>query len=81
MQRIIAVEENLTNVNQALRSAGFETVSLDENSKSANLGAIVVSGQDQNFMGMHDISTKVPVISAEGRSAQEVVDLVRNRMA
>lgn len=78
MSKLVAVEDSLNNVNQALRGAGFETVGLD--ASSSGVGAIVVSGQDQNFLGMHDTQGKVPVISAEGRSADEVVQLVRDRM-
>ncbi len=78
MPKLVAVEDMLNNVNQALRGAGFETVSLD--SGSAGVGAIVISGQDQNFLGMHDSEGKVPVISAEGRSADEVVQMVRDRI-
>jgi hypothetical protein len=73
----VAVESNLTNVDQALQSGGFQTVGLEDSSLN-DVSAIVVSGQDKNFLGMQDTSRKIPVINAEGLSAEDVVNQVKN---
>jgi hypothetical protein len=73
----VAVESNLTNVDQALQSGGFQTVGLEDSSLN-DVSAIVVSGQDKNFLGMQDTSRKIPVINAEGLSAEDVVHQVKN---
>jgi hypothetical protein len=76
----VAVESNLTNVDQALQSGGFQTVGLEDSSLN-DVSAIVVSGQDKNFLGMQDTSRKIPVINAEGLSAEDVVNQVKNHIS
>jgi hypothetical protein len=76
----VAVESNLTNVDQALQSGGFQTVGLEDSSLN-DVSAIVVSGQDKNFLGMQDTSRKIPVINAEGLSAEDVVHQVKNHIS
>jgi hypothetical protein len=76
----VAVESNLTNVDQALQSGGFQTVGLEDSSLN-DVSAIIVSGQDKNFLGMQDTSRKIPVINAEGLSAEDVVHQVKNHIS
>lgn len=80
MVRKIAVETGLDNVAAELRQRGFETVELQADSFSwDNVQAAVVSGMDTNLMGIEDTATVVPVISADGLSADEVVDIIERR--
>ena len=68
----ICVERSLDNVRQALAQAGYEVVELTkENLK--NCDCCIITGQDQNMMGMADTVTKARVINARGMSADEVV--------
>lgn len=73
MQGIVAVEQNLSNVIDLLEMEGYEVVDLDRVSLDA-VDAVVVSGADINLMNMQDTLTEVPVISAAGKSPQEVLD-------
>jgi Uncharacterised protein family (UPF0180). len=73
IQGIIAVEPNLTNVMDLLETEGYEVVALDR-SNLDTVDAIVVSGADINLMNVQDTLTEVPVISAAGKSAAEVLD-------
>lgn len=73
MQGIIAVEQNLSNVIDLLETEGYEVVALDQANFDA-VDAIVVSGADINLMNIQDTLTEVPVISAAGKSAQEILD-------
>lgn len=73
MQGIVAVEQNLSNVIDLLEMEGYEVVDLDRASLDA-VDAVVVSGADINLMNMQDTLTEVPVISAAGKSPQEVLD-------
>jgi Uncharacterised protein family (UPF0180) len=72
----VAVEQGLSDIQQALQENGHEVVSM-ENLKNAS--CCVISGQDHNMMGMSDIFTQAPVINADGMSAQEVVQEVNTR--
>ncbi|WNS73505.1 YkuS family protein [Bacillus sp. DTU_2020_1000418_1_SI_GHA_SEK_038] len=76
----IAVEQSLTNVSDALREKGYDVVDLRSAADAENCSACVVTGMDNNFMGMHDIVTKAPVIEASGLSADEVCQQVEQRL-
>ncbi|MDR7868762.1 MAG: YkuS family protein [Sporomusaceae bacterium] len=73
IQGIIAVEQNLSNVIDLLETEGYEVVALD-NTDLDSVDAIVVSGADINLMNIQDTLTDVPVISAAGKSAEEILD-------
>jgi len=74
----IAVEGNLPNIRKALENNGYEVVNMDSKNL-ASCACCVISGVDQNMMGMEDIVTQVPVISAEGMSEQEIVKEVQSK--
>ena len=76
MYKMIAVEEGLTNVIQALHNAGFKTTSL-EGQPLQNVRAAVVKGDGTDILAP-EWSVKVPVINASGRSADEIVDVLRD---
>lgn len=75
----VCVEDNLGNVKDVLQRNGFEVVSLQGNQIPA-CDCCVISGVDQNVMGMADRATEVNVINAEGLTAEEVLDEVRQRV-
>lgn len=76
---IVAVEDGLDNIREALEEAGFLVVGMDPEDLS-RADAVVISGGDIDVLQMEDIEADVPVISAEGRSADEVVDDVSERL-
>ena len=79
MYKMIAVEEGLVNVNQALNDAGFKTTHL-EGSTLRNCQAVVVKGDGTDILAP-EWSVSLPVIKASGRSADEIVDLLRDRLS
>ena len=68
----IAVEDSLTNVSNYLRNQGCDVCSLTEEKNLDRCDAVVVSGQDDNFMGMQDTLTKAIVVDATGKTEEEV---------
>lgn len=78
MYKKIAVEGGLTNVTEALENAGFQTSSL-EGEIFYNVRAVVVKGDGTSILAP-EANFKVPVINAAGRTAEEVVDLLRDRL-
>jgi len=76
MEKQIAVEQGLDNVSQALRSAGYQVVKLEQG-QLQNVQCVVVSGGDDNMMGIQTTMTKAPVINAQGLSPQEIVQKIR----
>lgn len=75
----VAVEPNLTQVVNALKDAGYEVVEM-EPGRSQRVDSIVVAGMSKDLMGISDTETRVPVINAEGLTAEEVLEQVRRRM-
>ncbi|PLS17702.1 hypothetical protein CVD28_10765 [Bacillus sp. M6-12] len=76
----IGVEQSLTNVQQALRDRGHEVVQLRQESDANGCQCCVISGQDENVMGMQATSVQASVIDASGLTAEEVCQQVESRI-
>lgn len=76
----IGVEQSLSAVQQALRDKGHDVVELKQENDSQNCDCCVISGMDQNVMGMQDTSMQGSVINAHGLSADEVCQEVESRL-
>jgi hypothetical protein len=72
----IAIEDGLSGVKEALQNNGYEVVSMDQASEAA---CAVVTGLDPNVMGIADTHTQASIIQAEGLSANEILDEVKQR--
>lgn len=80
MARRIAVEEGLANVEQALAAHGFEVTKMTSGTGN-HVDAVVVTGLSANMLGVHDTQgNTMPVIRAEGMTADEVVHEVSHRL-
>lgn len=76
----VGVEESLTDVEQALQARGHQVVALHNEQDAADCDCCVVSGQQDNMMGMADTTTEASVISAEGLTAEEVCERVESKV-
>lgn len=79
MYKMIAVETGLENVTRALHDAGFKTTPL-EGEALKNVRAVVVKGDGTDVLAP-EWPVKFPVINASGRSADEIVDILRDRLS
>lgn len=77
--RRVAVEDGLSNVSRALRDAGFQVTGTGPGDLQG-VQAVVVSGGDSNIMQMEDIKTRVPVLNASGRTPEEIVKTLKERL-
>ncbi len=69
----VAVEKSLSNVKDYLKEQGYDVESLENNKDKINsFDAIVVTGQNSNFLGMHDTSTNGTVVYAKGLTPEDV---------
>lgn len=76
--RKVAVEKSLKNVKTYLETQGFNVSDLESGQKNLNdFDAIVVSGQDSNFLGDQTTSSKATVISAKGRTVEDIYNQLR----
>ncbi|MEW6183266.1 MAG: YkuS family protein [Bacillota bacterium] len=73
----IAVDENLSNVRSLLTQEGFEVVPPAE---SSGASAFVISGMQENLLGIEDITEAVPVVDARGMTPQEVLSSLKDRL-
>ncbi|NLG32841.1 MAG: YkuS family protein [Syntrophomonadaceae bacterium] len=71
MKRIIAVEDNLAPVKEYLIEKGCQVIEIEE-AEYNDVDVLVISGSDEDIMGMEDILDEVPVISAQGRSPEDI---------
>ncbi len=68
----MAIEEGLSNVRRAVEARGWQAVPLDE-ARRAAVDAIVCTGQDDDIFGDESLEVDVPVIQAQGLTAEEVL--------
>ncbi|WP_017727114.1 YkuS family protein [Halalkalibacterium ligniniphilum] len=76
----IGVEQSLTAVQEELKEKGYDVVQLKTEQDAQGCDCCVITGQDQNVMGMSDTTIQGAVIRANGMSAQEVCQEVEERL-
>jgi len=76
----IAIDNSLKNVQNYLENKGYTVELLKDNDNLNGYDAIVVSGQKNNFLGIHDTVTKAPVINAHGMTPEEIHREIENRL-
>ncbi|HOV80142.1 MAG TPA: YkuS family protein [Bacillota bacterium] len=77
MGKVIAVEEGLTNVRDALARNGYTVVRPGRGGKA---DAVVITGIDKDFAGMQDIAGNSVVIDASGKTADEIISDLKRRL-
>ena len=76
----IGVEQSLTDVSQALQEKGYEVVTLKQEQDAKGCDCCVITGQDQNVMGISNVVTVGSVISAQGLTADQICEQVESRV-
>jgi hypothetical protein len=67
----IAVEDGLDNIREMLEDEGYRVVDLEEQAK--NIDAVVLTGMDDDLMGIANMDTEGFVIDASGRQPEEIL--------
>lgn len=78
----VAIEPNLTNVKDYLEDQGCECVTLDA-SNGDNLSifdAIVITGQEDDILGIEDTNIDAVIIEASGMTPEEVYEEIQDIM-
>lgn len=76
----IGVEQSLTDVQQALREQGYDVQELKQESDANGCDCCVITGQDQNMMGIQNVITQGSVINASGLTAEQICEEVKNKV-
>ncbi|MEC9489091.1 MAG: YkuS family protein [Halanaerobium sp.] len=69
--RRVAIEDDLSNVKNYLESRGYQVFPIDRVGLE-EIEAVVLRGTDNNLMGMQAIKTNAPIVSAEGRTPEDI---------
>lgn len=77
----IGVESALSDVKEALNQMGHEVVDLRSESDVSGCDCCIISGQDKDVMGMGDVTIAGPVINAHGQNAEDVCDMVTEKLS
>jgi hypothetical protein len=76
----IGVEQSLTDVQQGLQSMGYDVVQLKQEQDAQGCDCCVITGQDQNVMGVQDAAIRGSVINAHGMTAEEICKQVEEKV-
>ncbi|MCL6589517.1 MAG: YkuS family protein [Firmicutes bacterium] len=84
MTKKVAVESGLSNVSEFLTNRGFDVLEFQHNQEIkdvfSNVDAVVVTGMDENLLGIQDIETNVPVIEASGLTPAEIGAMIDHNL-
>ncbi|GAA0335293.1 YkuS family protein [Streptomyces gulbargensis] len=80
MMARIGVEQSLSDVQEALRAQGYDVTELKQESDANGCDCCVITGQDQNVMGIQNAVTQGSVINASGLTAEEVCNQVKSKV-
>ncbi len=75
-KRKVVVHGYLGSVREMLQEKGYEILPLEQMTEA---DAVVVSGGDDNMMGIETTLTEAPVIQALGMTPDEVIAAVESR--
>jgi hypothetical protein len=76
----IGVEESLTAVQQMLQAEGHEVVVLRQEQDANGCDCCVITGLDENMMGMQNTAIQGSVISANGLNANDISQQVNQKL-
>lgn len=76
----IGVEPTLSNVKEALTQMGHEVIDLHTEDDASSCDFAIISGVDENMMGIANVTTPGSVINAQGASTDEVCQMVEEKL-
>lgn len=77
-RKIVAVDNELSNIRQALENEGIEVVDIKEYPQHAAVA--IITGQDDNLLGRMDRAIEAHIVDATGKDIGEVVSTVKKRL-
>ncbi|WLR52133.1 YkuS family protein [Bacillus tianshenii] len=76
----IGVEQSLSDIQQALQEKGYEITQLKQEQDVNGCDCCVITGQDENVMGISTAAFEGAVIEARGLTAEQVCQEVEQRI-
>jgi len=80
----VAVQNGLSTISDYLYKEGYKVKEFDNRKKNAGnfynkYDAVVVTGENQNVMGVEDTISSTPIINATGMTPQEVKERIERK--
>lgn len=77
----VAIQKDLTPIKDYLQEKGYDVREFDGNAENAlnefgEVDAIVITGSDNNILGMEDTSCRTSIINARGKKPEEIEDAI-----
>ncbi|CAG9619895.1 YkuS family protein [Sutcliffiella rhizosphaerae] len=76
----IGVEQSLTDVQEALQEKGYDVIQLTNENDAKGCDCCVVTGIDNNLMGISNSVTAGSVIEASGMTADQICQQVESKI-
>ncbi|HHW01383.1 MAG TPA: YkuS family protein [Thermoanaerobacterales bacterium] len=76
MKKTVAVDDSLSPIKRTLEREGYSITRMGD----IKADAIIVSGIDDNFMGMEDVMQNIPIINAQGKTAEQIVEELKAKL-
>lgn len=81
----IAVQKGLAQISDHLSGAGYKVFEFDTRQKANKdfldgFDAVVLTGINDNLMGIQDTNTKTPFVEARGMTPQQVQQTIEQRI-
>lgn len=76
----IGVEQSLSHVQQQLQAKGYEVITLKNEQDAKGCDCCVITGLDENIMGIQNAVTEGAVINASGRTAEEICEQIEQKL-
>lgn len=81
MHKKVAVEKNLTSIKQYFESNGYQVDTIDDTQidtigEIGRYDAIIVSGGNNDFLGIQNTNTPTPIIDASGSTPVEIFNKI-----
>ncbi|AYO32110.1 YkuS family protein [Biomaibacter acetigenes] len=76
MKRTVAVDDSLSPIKRTLEREGYGVTRMGD----VKADAVIVNGIDDNFMGMEDMIQNIPVINAQGKTAEQILEELKAKL-
>lgn len=76
---VIALGTGVEGLRAPLEQNGFRVVGL-AGSRAEDVDAVVVSGTEADFLGYQDRFVGVPVINASGKTSEDIISALQERL-
>jgi galactitol-specific phosphotransferase system IIB component len=84
MKAKVAVEADLPNVSNYLEEQGYQIIEFMHSDEIVEdlreVDAIIISGMQENLLGMEDVETDAIMIEASGLSPEEIGDMLEQQL-